>query len=213
VKDFLRKIFKSSLGPLKALASIAATAVVTSWLSGQPLKGLTKLEGLYKTFIQASVPAWRFALAFLVALLGVYYFLTHLPIWKSRGTVHFIPDAHNSGWSQQTRQEMNVRIGGTFTYEGPASTIQVVKAYLAGTQPTTDMLAQMEATDGTRAMIQMRDVWLTSNRAIRYLIDLKLKPVMGKPGQPLKCKLILLDTLRREFPVGSIELPYTRPPV
>src|SRR5713226_627 len=110
------------------LIGILASAIITAWITGQPLTGLTRIRGLYQTFIQSSVPAWAFALVFLIALFGIQYVFTHLPKHRSKGKVHFIPDAHNCGWSKQTDADMNVRIGGTFTYDGPGELI-VLRAY------------------------------------------------------------------------------------
>src|SRR5690349_2202161 len=57
------------------LISIIASPIITAWITGQPLTGLTKVRGLYQTFVQSSVPAWAFALVFLVALFGDPIFL------------------------------------------------------------------------------------------------------------------------------------------
>lgn len=200
----MRKLFvRAATG----LISIVATAVITAWLTGQPLTGLTRIKGLYKTFIQSSVPAWTFALVFLAALLGIYYALTHLPNRRPKGKVHFIPDAHNSGWSKQTATEMNVRIGGMFTYEGPA-TLMVLTARLKGTRPITDMLAQVDTRDGTGRTVRVYNLWLEPKIAVRGLVDLKVTPVLGIPGQPMRRKLVLRDNLNRDFVVGPIEFPY-----
>jgi hypothetical protein len=206
-------LVKVLIDVLKALVGIIATAILTAWLTGQPLTGLTKIKGLYETFIRSKVPAWAFSVVFLAAVYGMYSALAHWFKREPKPTVHFIPDAHNSGWSKQTASEMNLRVGGMFTYQGPDQEIQVLKAYLAGTKLTTDMLAQTESSDGRRQMLGVTVVWLLSDRPVRYIIDLKLAPVLGTPGQPLRRKLILLDNLNREFPVGPIDFPYIGPKV
>lgn len=194
------------------LLSIVATAIITAWLTGQPLTGLTKLKGLYKTFVQSSVAAWVFALVLLVALLGIHYVLTHLPHRRIKGNVHFVPDAHNSGWSKQHDTEMNLRVGGVFTYDGPG-TLSVLTAHLKGTQPTTDMLAKVESSDGTCKYVGVRELWLQSKIGVRCVLDLKLKPVRGIPGKPMSGKVVLVNNFRREFVIGPIEFPYIGPKV
>jgi hypothetical protein len=196
---------------ITGLLGIVATVIITAWLTGQPLTGLTKLKGLYKTFIQSSVPAWVFALVLLVAFFGMYYVLTHLPHRRVKGKVHFVPDAHNSGWSKQHDTEMNLRIGGVFTYDGPG-TLSVLTAHLKGTQPTTNMLAKVESSDGTK-YVGVRELWFQSKIGVRGVIDLKLKPVRGIPGKPMTGKVVLVDNFRREFVIGPIEFPYIGPKV
>ncbi len=63
----------------KGLVGIIDTAIITALITGQPLAGLTKLRGLYQTFISSAVPAWAFACAFLTAVVGIYYAFAHLP--------------------------------------------------------------------------------------------------------------------------------------
>jgi hypothetical protein len=193
------------------LMGILASAIITAWITGQPLTGLTKIKGLYRTFIQSSVPAWAFALVLLVALTGIYYALTHLPKRRPKGKIHFIPDAHNCGWSKQTDTEMNLRISGTFTYDGQGELI-VLKAYLKGTQPTTDMAAQ-ELTDYGGTTSVKNKLWLRSNIDLQVYMNLRLKPVVGNAGKSLRRKLIFLDKFSRPFPIGPIDFPYVGPKV
>ena len=186
---------------------IVVSAIITAWLTGQPLTGLTKLKGLYTTFIQSSVPAWAFALVLLVALFGIHYVLTHLPHRRVKGKVHFVPDAHNSGWSKQHDTEMNLRIGGVFTHEG-SGTLNVLTAHFKGTQPTTDMLAEVDLPSGTGRKVRVYTLTLPANIGVWGLVNLKLKPVRGTPGKPMKGTVVLVDNFRREFVIGPIEFPY-----
>jgi len=192
------------------LGSATISAIVTAWVTGQPLTRLTKINGLYQTFVKSTVPAWVFALLFLVALFGIYYSLTHLPKRRPKGQVHFVPDAHNCGWAKQTDTQMSVRIGGTFTYDG-SGTLVVLKAYLKGTEPTTDMVVQVEGPDGSPGMIPASELWLPAGLSQRTFMNLYLKPALGIPGKPFRRKLVLLDKFTREFPIGPIELPYAGP--
>lgn len=52
---------------------------------------------------------------------------------KARGHVYFVPDAHNNGWSIQSETLMEIRLGGTFTYDGPG-TLTVLQAFLEDTR-------------------------------------------------------------------------------
>jgi len=114
---------KLLINAAKGLIGIIASSIITALITGQPLTGLTKVRGLYQTFIQSSVPAWAFALVFLFALFGIYYALTHLPKSRAKGKVHFISDAYNTTWSKTTDEHMDVRLSGTFTYDGPGELI------------------------------------------------------------------------------------------
>lgn len=194
----------------KGLVAIVASAILTALITGQPLTGLTKVKGIYRTFVQSSVPAWAFSLVFLCALFGTYYALSHLRKRRPRGKVHFIPDAHNCGWSKQTDREMNVRIGGTFTYD-ISSELIVLKAYLKGTHPRTDLMVHTEAPDGSNRMTETSELWLRGCVSKRTFIEMRLEPVLGTPGRPLRCKLILVDKFSRPFVIGPIDLPYLGP--
>jgi len=192
----------------KALLYMVTSAMITAWVTGKPLTGLTKLRGLYGTFIQSSVPAWAFALAIMVALFGLQYTVTHLPKRRRKGKVHFIPDAHNNGWAKLNDNEMEVRVGGTFTYDGPGELI-VLKAFLKGTKPTTDILANVEQPDLSGRMTNVSQLWLHSRTAQRAFIHLRLTPVVGTPGQPLRRNLVLRDKFTEDFVIrDSIEFPY-----
>ena len=49
---------------------------------------------------------------------------------------------------------------------------------------------------------------LRSRVSQQALVHLRLKPVRGTPGKPLRRELVLLDKFSRDFPIGPIELPY-----
>ena len=193
----------------KWLLGIIAPIVITAWLTGQPLAGLVKLRGLYTIFIKSSVPAWSFALAFLLALFGIYYWFAHLP--RRKGKVHFVPDAHNCGWSKQTDTDMNLRLGGTFTYDLSGERLVLLQAYLKGTRPVTDLTVQTDSPDGTSRTVTTSQLWLEGHTPERTFMHLHLKPVLGKLGKPLRRKLILRDKFNREFSVGPIDFPYIGP--
>jgi hypothetical protein len=188
------------------------SAIATAWVGGRPLTGLVRLRGLYDTFVRNSVPAWAFGLAFLAAIVGIYYAITHLPKRRPKGKVHFIPDAHNCGWSKQSDADMNARIGGTFTYDAPGELV-ILKAFLTGTEPTTDMTVQTEAFDGSGRMVTTSELWLNGGASQRTFIHMRLRPALGKPGRPVRRKLVLIDKFNRDFHVGPINFPYIGPKV
>lgn len=206
------KILKSVVVFLiDAIATAIITVVVTSILDNQPIAGLTKLAGLYRAFIKGSVPAWLFAAVLLVALYGLFYLFTHRLKRRPVGKVHFIADAQNCGWSEQTETKMNVRVGGTFTYD-ESGELFVLKGYLKGTQPTIDWIVQVPPLEGSppgSRMISVSELLLPPRLSQRTFIAMVLTPVLGTPGKPLRRKLVLRDKYNREFMVGPIEFPYT----
>lgn len=143
------------------------TVITTNLMTGQPLTGLVKLKGLYQTFIKSSVPAWAFAFVFLIALLGIYYAATHLLKSRSKGKVHFSPDAHNNGWSELGTAEMSARISGRFTYEGKEETIIVLKVFLEGTEPTRNLMAKVRTADTDTFNTAMVSLILRSSNSAR----------------------------------------------
>lgn len=188
-----------------SLIGIIATVVVTRAITGEPLAGLTKLTGLYRTLAQGSVAAWAFALTFLAALCGIYYASRHLPARFSKGRVHFVPDAHNSGWARHSDTQIDLRIGGVFTYEGVGS-VTLLKAFLRGTQPVTDMAAQILGWDARPIMVSR--LHLQDGLPQPAVIQVYLAPVVGTRGEPLCGPLVLLDIYNRKFVVGPVEFPY-----
>jgi hypothetical protein len=106
---------------------------------------------------------------------------------------------------------MSLCISGTFTYDAQAELI-VLKAYIKGTQPIGDMAAQVERPDGN-GLVMVNKLWLRSNLDTQVYMSLRLNPVVGVPGQPLRRKLILLDKFSRKFTIGPIEFPYIGPKI
>ena len=198
---------KSAKSVAAWLIGILLSSIVTALITGQPLTGFLRLKGLYKTFVQSRVPAWSFALVFLIAIVGLYYAFANWPKGLPKGKLHFMPDAYNCGWSRQSDTEMNVSIGGTFTYEAHSDLI-VFQAFLKGTKPNTDLMPQVEASDGSGRMITVSDLWLRSLLAHKVYIHMHLTPIVGEVGKPLRRKLILRDKYLRDFEVGPIEFRF-----
>jgi hypothetical protein len=191
----------------KGLISIIVSAIVTALITGQPLVGLTETKGLYQTFVQRSTPAWLFALILVWAMLASYFALTHLPKRRPKGTIHFISDSHNTGWAKQSDGEISVQLGGTFTYDGPEEVI-ILKAFMKGTHPTTDILAILRSRDGSDRGTTARELWLHGGVAERAIVHLRLSPLIGTPGKPLRRRVVLHDKFARDFVIGPIEFPY-----
>lgn len=195
----------------------ALSTVVTSLITGQPLKGLTKLKGLSQVFLKSTVPAWLFALTLLGTLLWLITLVSRLR--NRRGKVHFVSDAHNSGWARTANGELEVGAAGTFTYEGKG-TLTVIQAFLKGTQPTTDMLVLREYLDGSGGRVQDLALALEANVIVRAFVSLRLKPhgivgalmslrlkSMSRKRKPLKSRLVFHDKYNRDYPF-KVVLPY-----
>jgi hypothetical protein len=203
------KILKLAIEGLKALIGFIAAATVTAVITGQPLTGLFKLKGLYQTFIGSNVPAWVFAVTLMLALTGLYYWITHRP--KRKGRVIFIPDAYNCGWSKQTEEIMNLRLGGTFSYKGTGN-VQILKMFLKGTKPLDDLLLQIEDRRADNNMIQTDQLFLSETTSQKAFTDFRLTPVLGVPGEALRAELVLHDRFADDFAVGDFEFRYIGPP-
>jgi hypothetical protein len=204
------KILKLAIDALKGLIAIIATVIFTALITGQPLTGLFRLKGLYETFIRSSVPAWTFATTLMLTLIGLYYSITHRP--KRKGKVIFIPDAYNCGWSKQTEEIMNLRLGGTFSYKGPGN-VQILKMFLHGTKPLDDLYLQVDIGRGGDNLIQTDELILSETSSHRAFTDMRLTPVLGDPGKPLRAKLIVHDRFADDFVVGEFEFRYIGPAV
>lgn len=190
---------------VNALVSAALTTILTSLITGQPLTGLTQLKGLSQIFFKSSVPAWAFALILFVALLGILYFVTHFRRGRPKGKVHFVPDAHNCGWALNLNTQMEVRAGGTFTYDG-IGTLTVLKAFLKGTQPTTDMMVLVVAPDGRAVPVPHLE--LPAHIPVQAFINLRLAPVLGTRGKPLRSRVMFRDKYNRDYPLERTDFPY-----
>jgi hypothetical protein len=196
--------FLQKIGVAVLLAAL--TTITTNLITGQPLNGIVKLKGLYQTFIKSSVPAWAFALVFLVALWGLYYALPRLLSGKSKGKVHFSPDAYDNGWSERGTAEMDVRISGKFAYQGKEDTIAILKIFLEGTTPCNNLMAHVTPLHGERPL-QMNNVWLNAT-PLDVFTNITVKPRIGKRGKPLRARLILRDKYNRDFRTDPLQWPY-----
>jgi pyrimidine deaminase RibD-like protein len=123
---------------------------------------------------------------------------------RERGRVHFVSDAYNNGWAVQFDKQMEVRLGGTFTYDGPG-TLTVLKAFLEDTEPTTDMMIQVVNASGFPKTVPHLE--LQSRTPLRAFIDLRLTPVRGNRGEVLSSQVVFRDAYNQDYPF-EVSLPY-----
>jgi hypothetical protein len=186
-------------------ATAFATAIADNLVNGKPLIGLTRASGLYQTFIKSSVPLWLFTIVLLATIFGLRYSYLHRPTQKGR--IHIVPDLPNCRWKEQAENTgMSVFVGGTFTFDGDSSLL-VLSAFLEGTRPRENMLAQVE--DDYGRMHHTPRVVLPRKTSKRLFISMhSLRPVVGTPGKSLHKHLVLRDKYNRDFLVGPIEFSY-----
>ena len=188
---------------VKAVVIAGLSAIVTNLVTGQPLAGLTKLKGVSQLLFRLAVPAWAFALVLFVALFGAYHLVARW-VANRKGRVHFVADAHNSGWAQSDTQ-MEIRLGGTFTYQGSGS-LTLLNGFLKHTKPVTDMIVQQE-TPGLSQPVRLRELDLDAHVPVRAYVNLRLTPVRAKRGETLKGRLVFRDKYNRDYTFIA-NLPY-----
>jgi pyrimidine deaminase RibD-like protein len=125
---------------------------------------------------------------------------------RPKGQVHFVPDAFNCGWAKSTNDQMEVRLGGTFTYDG-TRTLTVLKAFVEGTQPVNDMLLQVIASRGLGATVTLPHLDLIAHSAVRAFINVRVAPVRGIPGQAFNGHVVFRDNYNRDY-LFEVSLPY-----
>jgi hypothetical protein len=196
---------------LKNLALALVTFILTRLVAGEPLAGLTRLKGLSETFLKASVPAWAFAATLFVALWASIKAGTYLSR-RRKGRVHFVSDAHNTGWSRSDTR-LDLRLGGTFTYEG-TGTLNVLKAFPKGTQLLSDIMGQVAPLGSLQPpTIAIHNLELSAHRPIRAILYIMLTHAHGTLGKPLRLRLVFRDTYNRDYALDPIDFPYLGQPV
>ncbi len=98
-------------------------------------------------------------------------------------------------------------MGGTFTYEGDGA-ITLLKAFLKGTQPVTDMLVQVHPMDGGARLIPVQQIELRAHIPVQAYLILRLKPRLGIPGKKYVGQMLFRDEYNKDFPVATMEFPY-----
>ncbi len=192
-----------------ALVTAALSTILTNLITGQPLAGLVKLEGLSRTLLKSSVPAWVFAVVLFVALFGVQHYVSHFPR-NAKGKIHFVPDGYNSGWSRQDSSLMELRVSGMFTYDGEG-TLTILKVWLEGTSMLGDMMTQLSALDGSSARLMVSELALEHDLPVRAVINLRLKPALGVQGRTYRGRLVFLDRYNKRFVLEPVDFPYIGP--
>lgn len=206
VDKFLKYTGRAVLFVVSTAVVAISTTIITALMTGQPLSGFDRLKGVYAFVAQSTVPAWAFALVFVLAGFASYYAYKHSPWRRPKGKVHFLDDLCNTGWSKQHETEMNAQIGGTFTYEGPGGLI-VLTAFLKGTEPKSFGLSLWNPSKGDRGASDGQ-LFLLHGDPVQAVLYLKLRPVLGTPGQPLHGEVILRDNFNRDFSIGPVDFPY-----
>lgn len=125
---------------------------------------------------------------------------------KTLGQVHFVPDAHNNGWAIQSEEQMEVRLGGMFTYDGPGTLI-VLQAFVEETRLTTDMMVQVITRGGFGQAVSVPHLSLDSRTPVRAVINLRLTPVRGTRGETLNSRVLFRDNYNQDYPF-AVSLPY-----
>jgi hypothetical protein len=184
---------------------VVVTTIITAELTGQPLSGLAKFQGLYQTLAARSVPSWAFALALLVASLSVGYLTKGFLNRPRQGKIHFSTDVYNTYWSRRTDDEIQVSISGTFTYQGPPGGLIILKAFLNGTSAIDFDVNQTMM--GSSSPIPSKQLYLQGDNPQSAIVYLRLRTSTKKFSQTLRETVVFIDKFNRKFPVGPIELP------
>ena len=206
MNSILRTVGKVTLFIAATAVTAAITAVISALVMGQPLAGLSKLNGLYEAVVRSTVPAWIFALVVAFAVFALYYAVRHRSSRKPKGRIHFIPDGFNSGWAKQHDNEMSISIGGTFTYDGPDGLI-ILKAFLEGTAPS-NFDATLLLADGPSLSTAYSQLMLLRGEPVQAVLNLRLSPNIGTPSQTLRRTMFFRDNFKRDFSLGKVELFY-----
>lgn len=135
-------------------------------------------------------------------LVSVYFAVRHG--CKHRGRIHFSPDLNELGWCESIGEQIEVRISGEFTYEGPAM-LHVLQIFLEGTEPV-NFFADITPLESA-ATFNLSELFLDKlpRRVVALLI---LKSPVVHPTEVLKRRLIFRDDKGREFKLRRLEVPY-----
>lgn len=206
---------RTLLHVLKWLAAIVLSQIATALVTLQPLTGLVKLDGLSKIFIYATVPAWAFSIASFVAALGCIYLAPRLFrrrfLRRETNKLRFVPDAHNSGWSVRPNSQMQVRLAGTFIYQGKRDLI-LLKAFLKKTRPCADWIVELYA-ENTPRPIRLETLGLRPHMPVKACLSFEVKPLVRTPGKTYKGPIRFLDQYNRLVTTdASIKLRYLEKP-
>jgi hypothetical protein len=124
----------------------------------------------------------------------------------AQGKVHFVPDAHNHGWAGNEGR-MDLRVGGTLTYDGVGNLI-VANAFFKGTQPMSNMMAEVLTGDGLGPRVRVNSLQLHAHIPLRVLLNLWLTPVKAERGKPLRGQLVLRDNYNQDHDIDPIDWPW-----
>lgn len=192
-----------------ALVLTALSTLVTRLISGESLSGVVQLKN--SLFAKYTIPAWTFTLLlFLTFFLG-YHALENWRKQSFKAKLHFVPDAHNCGWSIQSGPRLEIRAGGNITLEG-TTPLTILKAFVKGTKPVGDFVGNVRAHDGSGRMVTIRSLDLSPGIPVEALLYLNLSPLQLDKGRPFRTRLIFRDKYNRDFRLNAVEFPYVGPP-
>jgi hypothetical protein len=188
---------------------VIVTAIVTSLITGEPLSGLSRFQGLYRIFISGTVPAWGFA-GVLVVMLSLAAYVAR-GIWKAprHGRVHFVLEDFCTYWAKRPGSAIYLSVSGIFTYEGPAGGTNILGARLHGT--TQSIFGVRELPDPHPVPTTSEKFPLPDGVPKHAIIYAYLQ--IPKSGFEMKgeCEVILTDMFNREFVIGPMSLPEREP--
>ena len=141
--------------------------------------------------------------AVFVVLVGLY-FATRL--WhKHSGRIQFVPDLDELGWRERTKGQIEVRISGRMTYDGP-SMLHVLQIFLDGTEPI-DFFADITPEE-CATTFNLKELFLDKHPR-KVVASLMLRSPVVRPGETLKRQLIFREHGGGEFNAGPpLEFPY-----
>ena len=157
-----------------------AAPIIKSFLDGTPLNGLRGMWQFWKDVATHPLPVWLLVLALLVA--GVVIFvvlkLRKKPTGKAdlRIVVLPTPEARWGIAAAGTTPTLNLHFHANFAHRGSGS-VQIIKAYLEGTEPAFPFLPMIVAGAYDESQV----------------VHLGVRPIIAKPGKPLKRRVILID--------------------
>ena len=125
---------------------------------------------------------------------------------KSQGKIHFVPDRYNYGWARNDGRT-DVRVGGTFTYDGD-ETLKIVDAFVKGLTPRA-MLAQ--SLDASGMLITRLD--LSPHNPLRLVFNLASDPIAAERGKPMRFQVVFRDVYNQTYELDPVDFPWIGGPV
>lgn len=122
------------------------------------------------------------------------------------GKIHFVPDRHNHGWARDNRRT-DVRLGGTFTYEG-TDTLMIVDAFVKELTPI-DMYVQ--ALDVAGSLVTRLN--FQPHNPLRLVFNLINELISAERGKPMRFRVAFRDVYNRIYELDPVDFPWIGGPV